>query len=45
MGGPKNEAMPWNNRSKPKAFVSLPRPNRSTKMTEVRPTYAPMEKP
>lgn len=38
MGGPKNEAMPWNNNNSPKAFVNLLRPNRSTRMTDVRPT-------
>lgn len=45
MGGPKNEAMPWNNNTSPKAFVNLLRPNRSTRMTEVRPTQAPIVNP
>lgn len=45
MGGPMSEAMPWNNNKIPKAFVSLSSPNRSTKITEVRPTYAPIVEP
>ena len=41
MGGPTTAAVPWNSRSRPKAFVSLSRPSRSTSTTEVRPTYTP----
>ena len=35
------EAMPWKSRRSPNALVSLSRPRRSTKTTEVSPTYAP----
>lgn len=45
MGGPMSEAMPWNNNRIPKAFVNLSSPNRSTRITEVRPTYAPIVEP
>lgn len=44
-GGPTNEAMPWKSKSRPKAFVSFSSPRRSTRMTEVRPTYAPIVNP
>lgn len=37
-GGPINDARPWNNKSRPNAFVSFSNPSRSTKMTEVKPT-------
>lgn len=36
-GGPTKEAIPWNIRSRPKAFVKFSKPNKSTKMTEVNP--------
>lgn len=38
MGGPKSEAKPWNNKSWPNALVSWFKPNKSTKITDVRPT-------
>lgn len=38
IGGPRKDAMPWNNSSKPKAFVNLSSPSKSTRMTEVNPT-------
>lgn len=38
-------AMPWNNSSKPNAFVSLSSPSKSTRITDVSPTYAPIKKP
>lgn len=38
MGGPTSEAIPWNSNRTPKAFVNLSRPNRSTKITDVKPT-------
>lgn len=44
-GGPTNDAMPWKSKSKPKAFVSFSSPRRSTSITEVRPTYAPIVNP
>lgn len=37
IGGPMNEAIPWNKRSRPKAFVKLSNPNKSTKITDVSP--------
>lgn len=40
-----NVAMPWNSNSKPNAFVSFSNPSKSTKITEVSPTYAPIVKP
>jgi hypothetical protein len=45
MGGPTSEAMPWNINRIPKAFVNLSRPRRSTRITDVRPTYAPIVEP
>jgi len=45
MGGPTSEAMPWNINKIPKAFVNLSRPSRSTRITDVRPTYAPIVDP
>lgn len=38
IGGPINDAMPWNNSSSPKAFVNFSSPSKSTKITDVRPT-------
>lgn len=45
IGGPAKDATPWNSRSRPKALVSLSRPSKSTKITEVKPTYAPIVNP
>lgn len=45
IGGPTNDAMPWNSNKMPNAFVRLSKPSKSTKMTDVRPTYAPIVKP
>uniref|UniRef100_A0A1B0ALY6 Uncharacterized protein n=1 Tax=Glossina palpalis gambiensis TaxID=67801 RepID=A0A1B0ALY6_9MUSC len=39
IGGPIKEATPWKSNNKPKAFVSLSRPNKSTNITEVKPTF------
>lgn len=44
-GGPISDAIPWNSNRRPKAFVSFSRPNKSTRTTDVRPTYAPIVKP
>lgn len=44
-GGPIKEANPWKSRRSPKAFVSLSKPKRSTKITDVSPTYAPIVNP
>lgn len=38
IGGPMNDAMPWNSKSNPNALVSFSRPSKSTKITEVKPT-------
>ena len=38
IGGPMTDAIPWNSSNNPKALVSLSRPKRSTKTTDVRPT-------
>ena len=35
------EAMPWKSKSNPKALVRLSKPSKSTRTTEVNPTYAP----
>jgi len=40
-GGPITDAMPWKSNKRPKALVSLSKPSKSTRTTEVRPTYAP----
>lgn len=45
MGGPTSEATPWNINSIPKAFVNLSRPSKSTRITDVKPTYAPIVDP
>lgn len=45
MGGPTSEAIPWNINRIPKAFVNLSKPSRSTKITDVSPTYAPIVDP
>lgn len=37
IGGPINDAIPWKRRRRPKAFVKFSNPNKSTKITEVRP--------
>lgn len=42
MGGPMKLEIPWNNNNKPKASVSLSKPIKSTSITEVKPTYAPV---
>lgn len=44
-GGPIREAIPWKRSKTPNALVNLSRPKRSTKITDVRPTYAPIVKP
>ncbi len=38
-------AMPWNNKSRPNAFVSFSNPSRSTRMTDVKLTQTPTEAP
>lgn len=38
MGGPNSDAKPWNNKSRPNAFVRFCKPNKSTNITDVRPT-------
>jgi hypothetical protein len=45
IGGPRKEAIPWKSNSNPNAFVRRSRPSRSTRITEVNPTYAPMVNP
>lgn len=45
IGGPTREAIPWKRSSKPKALVSLSRPSKSTRITDVKPTYAPIVNP
>jgi hypothetical protein len=37
IGGPMKLAIPWNKRSNPKAFVKLSKPNKSTRITDVKP--------
>lgn len=44
-GGPRRDAKPWKSNNSPKAFVRQFKPNKSTRITEVRPTYAPAVKP
>lgn len=44
-GGPIRDAKPWKSNKSPKAFVRQFKPNKSTRITEVRPTYAPAVKP
>lgn len=44
-GGPIRDAIPWNSSNSPKALVNLSRPSKSTKITDVKPTYAPIVKP
>lgn len=39
------DAMPWNIKRSPKALVSFSIPSKSTKTTEVSPTYAPDMEP
>lgn len=45
IGGPRRDAKPWKSNNSPKAFVRQFKPNKSTRITEVRPTYAPAVKP
>lgn len=45
MGGPTSDAIPWNRSNKPKALVSLSKPSKSTRITDVKPTYAPIVNP
>lgn len=45
IGGPISEATPWNNSNKPNALVNFSRPSKSTRITDVNPTYAPIVKP
>lgn len=37
-GGPTNEAIPWKSSNSPKALVNFSKPNKSTRITDVRPT-------
>lgn len=45
IGGPTNDAIPWKSNNSPNAFVNFSSPNKSTRITDVNPTYAPMVKP
>jgi hypothetical protein len=45
IGGPRKDAIPWKSSSNPNAFVRRSSPSRSTRITEVNPTYAPMVNP
>lgn len=44
-GGPIRDAIPWKSNSNPNALVSFSSPSKSTRMTDVRPTQAPIVKP
>jgi len=41
-GGPIKEATPWNKSRIPNAFVNFSSPSRSTRITDIKLTYAPV---